>query len=85
MISLETLHFDNHFARLGSQFSSPQPPAPLAEPYLVSASPDVAALIDLDPEHLRRPEYRYSEAIHNLGLPSSRAMGVIVRGVSCSS
>lgn len=57
MTSIETLHFDNHFARLGSQFSSPLPPTPLPEPYLVSANADVAALIDLDPEQLRAPEF----------------------------
>jgi serine/tyrosine/threonine adenylyltransferase len=57
MPALETLNFDNHFARLGPQFSSPLPPAPLPDPYLVSANPDVAALIDLDPEQLLMPEF----------------------------
>ena len=57
MTTLETLNFDNHFARLGPQFSSLLPPTPLPEPYLVSANPDVAALIDLDPEQLRAPEF----------------------------
>ena len=57
MTSLATLQFDNHFAHLGSQFSSALPPTPLPLPYLVSANPDVAALIDLDPEQLRTSEF----------------------------
>ena len=51
------MRFDNHFARLGSRFSPPLPPTPLPEPYLVSANPDAAALIDLDPEQLHTPEF----------------------------
>ena len=61
MTSIETLHFDNHFARLGSQFSSPLPPTPLPEPYLVSANPDVAALIDLD-RPVVRARYEYADS-----------------------
>ncbi len=57
MTSLAGLRFDNHFARLGSMFSTPLSPTPLPDPYLVSANPDVARLIDLDPEALRTPEF----------------------------
>ena len=51
------MRFDNHFARLGSRFSTSLPPTPLPDPYLVSANPDVAALIDLDPDQLHTPEF----------------------------
>ena len=57
MPTLATLHFDNHFARLGPAFSTARPLTPLPEPYLVSANPDVAALFDLDPGQLRSPEF----------------------------
>ena len=51
------MRFDNHFASLGSRFSTSLPPTPLPDPYLVSANPDAAALIDLDPDQLRSPEF----------------------------
>lgn len=51
------LRFDNHFARLGQAFSSALPPTPLPDPYLVSANPDVAALLDLDSSVLGMPEF----------------------------
>ena len=57
MTVLASLHFDNHFARLGPEFSTTLPPTPLPEPYLVSANPDLAALFDLDPGQLRSPEF----------------------------
>ena len=56
MTSLAGMRFDNHFARLGSRFSTTLPPTPLPAPYLVSANPDAAALIDLDPDQLLTPE-----------------------------
>ncbi len=57
MATLASLEFDNHFARLGPDFSTALPPTPLPEPYLVSANPAVAALFDLDPGQLRTPEF----------------------------
>lgn len=57
MISLASLRFDNHFARLGSRFSTALPPTPLPDPYLVSANPDVAELVGLDADALRAPEF----------------------------
>jgi len=53
----DLLHFDNHFARLGSAFFTRLPPTPLPNPYLVAANPDVAALLDLDPAALGTPEF----------------------------
>ena len=57
MAKLSTLHFDNHFARLGPDFSTALLPTALPVPYLVSANPDAAALFDLDPDELRTPEF----------------------------
>ena len=39
MHTLETLPFDNAFARLPDAFYTRLPPEPLPEPYLVAASP----------------------------------------------
>ena len=55
--TLAHLSFDNHFARLGSQFSTALPPTPVPEPYVVSVNPDAAALIDLDPVELHTAEF----------------------------
>ena len=56
-VTLDRLPFDNHYARLGDRFSTRLPPAPLPDPYLVCANPGVAALLDLDPAELARPEF----------------------------
>jgi uncharacterized protein YdiU (UPF0061 family) len=57
-LKLEELSFDNTYARLPEVFYSRLNPTPFQEPaYLVSANPDAAALIDLDPDELRRPEF----------------------------
>jgi hypothetical protein len=37
MVSLDRLPFDNHYARLGNQFSTRLPPTPSPDPCLVSA------------------------------------------------
>ena len=56
--SLETLSFDNTYARLLEAFYARLNPTPFSDPpYLVSANPDAAALIDLDPDEMRRPEF----------------------------
>ena len=52
MTSLAGMRFDNHFARLGSRFSTPLPPTPLPEPYLVSANPDAAALMGVNKDRV---------------------------------
>ena len=52
MPTLETLSFDNAFARLPDAFFTRLPPQPLPDPYLVAASPAAAALIGLDSGHV---------------------------------
>src|SRR5712691_5118585 len=55
--TLETLQFDNTFARLPEVFYAKVTPTPLKNPFLVSFNPDVAALLDLDPGEAKRPEF----------------------------
>src|SRR5438128_12581971 len=55
---LETLSFDNSYARLPDTFYAKLNPAPFSEPpHLVSFNPAAAELIDLDPDEARRPEF----------------------------
>ena len=56
MPTLETLPFDNAFARLPSAFYTRLPPEPLPEPYLVAASPAAAALIGVNHEQSHEGE-----------------------------
>lgn len=55
--ALEDLHFDNTYARLPEDFYRRVMPTPLPSPYLVSFNPAAAALIDLDPDEVTRPEF----------------------------
>ncbi len=57
MPSLETLRFDNTYARLPRIFHQNVDPTPVPDPYLVAINPDAAALIDLDPDEASRPEF----------------------------
>ena len=55
---LETLPFDNTYARLPEAFYAKLYPTPFSSnPYLVSFNAAAAALIDLDPEQPKRPEF----------------------------
>jgi uncharacterized protein YdiU (UPF0061 family) len=55
---LETLSFDNTYARLPEAFYSKLNPTPFSEPtYLISFNPAAAELLDLDPEQAKRPEF----------------------------
>jgi uncharacterized protein YdiU (UPF0061 family) len=54
---LEELHFDNTYARLPEAFYARVEPTPLPNPVLVSFNPDAAALLDLDPDEAKRPEF----------------------------
>ena len=55
---LETLIFDNSYARLPSAFYAKLNPTPFtSRPYLVSFNPAAAGLIDLDPNEAARPEF----------------------------
>lgn len=54
---LDELAFENTYARLPEAFYSRLAPTAFPNPYLVSFNPDVAALIDLDPDEASRPEF----------------------------
>ncbi len=51
------LRFDNSFARLPEYFYQRVRPQPLHNTHLAGFSPEAAALLDLPPESLRRPEF----------------------------
>ncbi|TKS61797.1 MAG: hypothetical protein EWM72_00199 [Nitrospira sp.] len=56
--TLEELPFDNSYARLPDAFYAKLSPTPFSDPpYLVSFNSAAAALIDLDPEEAKRPEF----------------------------
>src|SRR2546428_6703633 len=55
--TLETLQFDNTFARLPGVSYARAAPTPLKNPCLVAFTPDAAALLDLDPGEARGPEF----------------------------
>jgi hypothetical protein len=79
MATLETLAFDNTYARLPGAFYTRLEPTPFDRPHLVSFNPAVAALIDLDPEEVRRPEL-----VDYLGgrrpLPGSEPLAMLYAG-----
>ena len=56
--TLETLSFDNSYARLPDAFYAKLNPTPFSTPpYLVHANRAATDLIDLDPAELARPEF----------------------------
>jgi len=55
--TLEELSFDNTYARLPEAFYARVKPTPLPNPHLVSFNPHAAALLDLDPDEAKRPEF----------------------------
>lgn len=56
--TLETLTFDNSYARLPEVFSAKVNPTPFATtPFLVSANRSAMELLDLDPREATRPEF----------------------------
>ncbi len=57
MGTLDTLQFDNRYARLPPAFYRRVEPTPLAAPYLVSISDEAAALLDLDPAETRSERF----------------------------
>ena len=55
---LETLSFDNTYARLPEAFYAKLNPTPFSSaPYLASFNPAAAELIDLNPDEAKRPEF----------------------------
>lgn len=55
MPTLETLPFDNTYARLPEAFYSRLDPTPLERPHLVAFNPEAAALIGLDAAEVSVP------------------------------
>ena len=66
MKSLDTLTFDNRFARLGDTFSTEVLPEPIEQPRLVVASESALALLDLAASEAQRPEFAELFAGHKL-------------------
>jgi uncharacterized protein YdiU (UPF0061 family) len=57
MATLQTLSFDNSYARLPAEFWDRVAPTPVPDPYLVAFNPTAAALIDLPPETINDPHF----------------------------
>jgi uncharacterized protein YdiU (UPF0061 family) len=79
MSKLESLVFDNGFARLPEAYYSRVCPTPVPAPYLVCHSPDALALLDLDPGEIRRPELIETLAGNRL-LPGMDALAALYAG-----
>ncbi len=77
--TLETLNFDNSYARLPQAFYAMLPPTPLPAPYLVSFNESAAALLDLDPAQAARPEFLDYFAGHKT-LPGAQPLAMIYAG-----
>ena len=77
--TLETLQFENSYARLPDVFYAKVPPTPLKNPFLVSFNADAAALLDLDPNEAKRPEFAGCFAGHYL-LPGSEPIAMAYAG-----
>lgn len=54
---LDSLQWDNSYARLPAGFFERVAPAPLPDPYLITFNRDAAELLDLDPAEASRPEF----------------------------
>lgn len=79
MRKLETLHFDNSFARLPAAFYSRLSPTPLPDPYLVHFNEEAARLIGLDPKEAVRSEFIGYFAGNQL-LPGSDPLAMLYSG-----
>jgi uncharacterized protein YdiU (UPF0061 family) len=79
MATLESLRFDNGFARLPEAYYSRVCPTPVPAPYLVCYSPDALALLDLDPSEMARPEMIETLAGNRL-LPGMDALAALYAG-----
>ena len=79
MRTLETLNFDNTYARLPEVFFERVMPTGFAPSHLVGFNPSAAALIDLNPDEAKRPEFH--EAMGgNLLLPGSEPLAQLYAG-----
>ncbi|MBI3803242.1 MAG: YdiU family protein [Nitrospirae bacterium] len=79
MKTLETLQFENRFARLPSAFYTRLSPTPLPDPYWVDVNGDAAALIDLDPIELNSPAFAEYFSGNKL-LPGSDPLAALYAG-----
>jgi uncharacterized protein YdiU (UPF0061 family) len=79
MAKLESLAFDNGFARLPEAYYSRVCPTPVPDPYLVCHSPEALALLDLDESEIRRPELIETLAGNQL-LPGMDAIAALYAG-----
>ena len=79
MQTLDTLHFDNTFARLPPSFHTRQPARGLDNPRLVAASATTARLLDLDPDRLDAAELAdYFSG--NRPLPGAEPLAMVYAG-----
>jgi uncharacterized protein YdiU (UPF0061 family) len=77
---LETLLFDNGYARLGEAYYHRQQPEPFQTPaHLISFNPDVASLVGLDPDEALRPEF-IDYFSGNKCLPNSDSLAMLYSG-----
>lgn len=79
MQKLETLIFDNTFARLPGEFYSRLIPTAMPDPYLVSFNLDAAHLIDLEPAEALRPEFNQYFSGQRL-LPGAEPLAMLYAG-----
>ncbi|MBW8328263.1 MAG: YdiU family protein [Thiobacillus sp.] len=79
MATLESLTFDNGFARLPEAYYSRVCPTPVPDPYLVCYSPEALALLDLDASEMTRPELIETLAGNQL-LPGMDAIAALYAG-----
>ena len=79
MAKLESLAFDNGFARLPEAYYSRVCPTPVPDPYLVCYSPEALALLDLDAGEMARPELTETLAGNQL-LPGMDAIAALYAG-----
>ena len=78
-MKLESLTFDNGFARLPEAYYSRVCPTPVPDPYLVCYSPEALALLDLDASEMTRPELIETLAGNRL-LPGMDALAALYAG-----
>jgi len=57
MRKMEELKFDNTYRKLPEEFYHLVKPAPLKNPHLVCFNSDAGALIDLDPNEAKKPDF----------------------------
>ncbi len=79
MSKLESLTFDNGFARLPEAYYSRVCPTPVPDPYLVCYSPEALALLGLDAGEMARPELVETLAGNRL-LPGMDALAALYAG-----